>query len=111
MEFRDLQGKRLTIEEILKEIEEKNGLSIITRKGWMRRVHKNNTIVEKCLKCSFPVMEYRLAYNGKTILYLGCPYCFATEKIADKEIIKVLLNREEKNQKNQPPLFNEVMVQ
>ena len=112
MGFRNLQGKILTIEEILKEIKEKKGVSIITRKGWMRWVHKSNTIVEKCLKCSFPVMEYRLEiYNGKTILCLGCPYCFATEKIENNEIIKILLNREEENQKNQPPLFNEVMVQ
>ena len=111
MVFRDFQSKKLTIEEILKKRKEENGVSIITKNQWMRRVHKSNTIVEKCLKCSFPVMEYRLdTYNKKALLYLGCPYCFATEKIVDKEIIKILLNREEENEKTQPPLFNEIMV-
>ena len=112
MVFRDFQSKKLTIEEILKKRKEENGVSIITKNKWMRRVHKSNTIVEKCLKCSFPVMEYRLeAYNGEAILCLGCPYCFNTEKIRDKEIIKILLNREEENKETQPPLFNETMVQ
>ncbi len=111
MVFRDLQGKRLTTEEILKKRKGENGVSIITRNGWMRRVHKNNTLVQECLGCNFPVMEYRLEiYNGKTILYLGCPYCFATKKIRDKKIIKILLNREEDNKETQPPLFDEVMV-
>lgn len=111
MVFRNIQGKKLTTEEILKKRKEKNGVSIMTINKWMRRVHKSNTIVKKCLKCSFPVMEYRLAYNGKALLHLGCPYCFKTEKIRDKEIIKVLLNREEENKETQPPLFNEAMVQ
>jgi len=111
MVFRDLQGKRLTTEEILKKRKGENGVSIIARNGWMRRVHKNNTLVQKCLKCSFPAMEYRLEIcNGETILSLGCPYCFATEKIRNKRIIKILLNREEENKETQPPLFDEVMV-
>ena len=111
MVFRDLQGKKLTIKEVLKKREEENGVSIITKNNWMCRVHKSNTLVEKCLKCSFPVMEYTLKkYNGEAMLYLGCPYCFATEKIVDKDIIKILLNREEENKETQPPLFNEAMV-
>ena len=101
MVFRDFQGKRLTIEEILKKRKEENGVSIITKNSWMRRVHKNNTLIQECLKCSFPAMEYRLeTHNGKELLCLGCPYCFATEKIRDKKIIKILLNQEEKNEKN-----------
>ena len=103
MVFRDFQGKRLTIEEILKKRKEENGVSIITRNSWMRRVHKNNTLVQKCLKCNFPIMEYELEiYNGEALLCLGCPYCFATEKIRDEEIIKVLLNREEEDKEIQP---------
>ncbi len=112
MVFKDLQGKKLTTEEILKKREEENGVFILTRNNWICRVHKGKTIVIRCSKCNFPVMEYTLkTHNGKALLYLGCPYCFATERITNKETIRLLLNREEENKETQPPLFNEVMVQ
>ncbi len=62
-------------------------------------------------------MEYRLEdSNREKILHLGCPYCFKTKKIKDKDIIKILLNREEKNENqnkgfDEEILFDEVVYQ
>ncbi len=62
-------------------------------------------------------MEYRLEDNNrKKILHLGCPYCYTTEKIKDKAIIKILLNREEENENqnkgfDEEILFDEVVYQ